>query len=389
MTHPTQGIIAIPDLRRHWRTISLLLGPSSCPHRLCAFLAIWRWPCRLSPSRRRRGGRRRQSALRLVRAFIACANRPVRRQQLLLRRRVERPRLVSVRQRVERWFWLDRPLQPQHLWRLRDPAPSSPRRRRFASPGAEPRLPTPRAASAPRRRRRSGVSAFGAAPGSHRFGAGGVPTSPNFHAGAATVSPGFAGGGFHGGLGGGNFHQFHGAGVPHIGAPVSPGFAGGGGFHGLGGATGAPHIGAPSPQVWRRRRFPCRRRRPWAWRGHRSPHWRACLPRFCWRRDFPCRRGFHGFAGGGVGAPTSARLPRQVLLAAGFMASEGPELSRAAARRSDRRHRTSLSSGAYPCLSRLLATSPRRQTQKHFRSRPHALQIVLALVDVRRRRDRA
>ena len=26
----------------------------------------------------------------------------------------------------------------------------------------------------------------------------------------------------------------------------------------------------------------------------------------------------------------------------------------------------------------------RRQTQKHFRSRPHALQIVLALVDIRR-----
>jgi hypothetical protein len=80
---------------------------------------------------------------------------------------------------------------------------------------------------------------------SRRFGAGGVRVSPNFHAGAATVSPGFAGGGFHGGLGGGNFHQFHGAGVPHIGAPVSPGFAGGGGLHGLGGATGV-RIGAPA-----------------------------------------------------------------------------------------------------------------------------------------------
>ena len=76
-----------------------------------------------------------------------------------------------------------------------------------------------------------------------RLGAGGVPTSPNFRAGAATVSPGFAGGGFHGGLGG-NFHHFHAAGVPHIGAPVSPSFAGGG-FHGLGGAAGV-HIGAPA-----------------------------------------------------------------------------------------------------------------------------------------------
>jgi hypothetical protein len=78
-----------------------------------------------------------------------------------------------------------------------------------------------------------------------RVGAGGVPASPNFRAGAATVSPGFAGGGFHGGLGGGNFHQFHGSGLPHIGAPVSPGFAGSGGLHGLGGATGV-HIGAPA-----------------------------------------------------------------------------------------------------------------------------------------------
>ena len=73
-----------------------------------------------------------------------------------------------------------------------------------------------------------------------RLGARSAPTSPNFHAGAATVSPGFAGNGFRGG----NFHHFHGAGIPHIGAPVSPGFAGGG-LHGLGGATGV-HIGAPA-----------------------------------------------------------------------------------------------------------------------------------------------
>ncbi len=78
---------------------------------------------------------------------------------------------------------------------------------------------------------------------SARLGAG-VRVSPNFHAGAATVTPGFAGGGFHGGLGGGNFHQFHSARIPHIGAPVSPGFTGVGGFH-PGRAIGTPHIGAP------------------------------------------------------------------------------------------------------------------------------------------------
>ena len=83
----------------------------------------------------------------------------------------------------------------------------------------------------------------GASP--RRLGAAGVHMSPGFRAGAATVSPGFAGGGFYGGLGGGNFHQFHAAGVPHIGAPTSPGFTGSGGLHGLGGATGV-HIGAPA-----------------------------------------------------------------------------------------------------------------------------------------------
>ena len=123
-----------------------------------------------------------------------------------------------------------------------------------------PRLEPPRRLGAsraePHAGRRAGRSpAFGAIgrPGLHRLGAGGVPTSPYFRAGAATISPGFAGGGFHGGLGGGNFHHFHNAGIPHIGAPVSPGFAGGGGFHGLsgaggfhGGAAGVPHIGAPA-----------------------------------------------------------------------------------------------------------------------------------------------
>jgi hypothetical protein len=105
-----------------------------------------------------------------------------------------------------------------------------------------PRLEPPRLLGA---RGAPAFHTFGGAPGLRRFGAGGVRTSPDFRAGAATVSPGFAGGGFHGGLGGGNFHHFHGAGIPHIGAPASPGFAGVGGLHGLGGATGV-HIGAPA-----------------------------------------------------------------------------------------------------------------------------------------------
>jgi hypothetical protein len=85
----------------------------------------------------------------------------------------------------------------------------------------------------------------GGGPRFRQTGAAGARTSPGLNAGAATVSPGFAGGGFRGGLGGGNFHQFHSAGIPHIGAPVSPGFAGGGGLHGLGGAAGA-RISAPA-----------------------------------------------------------------------------------------------------------------------------------------------
>jgi hypothetical protein len=110
----------------------------------------------------------------------------------------------------------------------------------------------------PRRLGARGAPAFHTFAGSsalRRFGAAGVRVAPpNFRAGAATVSPGFAGGGFHGSLGGGNFHHFHGAaGIPHIGAPASPGFAGGGGLQGLGGAgnfhgagVGVPHIGAPA-----------------------------------------------------------------------------------------------------------------------------------------------
>jgi hypothetical protein len=88
------------------------------------------------------------------------------------------------------------------------------------------------------------IGASGANPGLRRFGAVRAHT-PNFHTGAATVTPGFTGGGFHGSLSGGNFHQFHSAGLPHISAPVSPGFTGVGGFH-SGGAIGTPHIGAPA-----------------------------------------------------------------------------------------------------------------------------------------------
>ena len=89
-----------------------------------------------------------------------------------------------------------------------------------------PRLEPPRRLSA------LGAPAFhtfGAVPGLHRFGAGGVPTAPNFRAGAATVSRSFAGGGFRGGLGGGNFHHFHSAGIPapaRLSRPASAGAAG-------------------------------------------------------------------------------------------------------------------------------------------------------------------
>ncbi len=85
--------------------------------------------------------------------------------------------------------------------------------------------------------------AFGGAPGFRRFGSSGVHTPPGLHAGAQPTSPGAAGGGFRSGFGG--LHQFHAAGVPHIGAQASPIFGGGSGLHGLGGVTGA-HIGPPA-----------------------------------------------------------------------------------------------------------------------------------------------
>ncbi len=129
------------------------------------------------------------------------------------------------------------------------------RRHRHDVVVAHPQAPKPIYSGAPSRRPVVGVPSagwrgvaaaptFGRGPWFHQFGAGGVHPSRGLHAGAVTVPPGFAGGGFHGGLGGGNFHQFHSAGIPHIGAPVAPHFAGVGGFHGPG-AVKAPHIGAP------------------------------------------------------------------------------------------------------------------------------------------------
>ena len=144
-----------------------------------------------------------------------------------------------------------------------------------------PRLEPPRRLGARVGRARRFTHFRRHAPGLHRFGAGGVPTAPNFRAGAATVSPSFAGGGFRGGLGGGNFHHFHGAGIPHTGAPVSPGFA-----------------GRRVPWAWRGGRIPRRPHQPayrraglaglyaaaavpWAWRRpERVPHRRAGLARF-------------------------------------------------------------------------------------------------------------
>ncbi len=88
-------------------------------------------------------------------------------------------------------------------------------------------------------------------------------------------------------------HQFHGSGVPHIGAPVSPGFAGGGGLHGLGGATASPHRRACLSKFCGRRDLSCRRR-------DGSPtHRRASLARFCgWRVSWRWRG--RSFPGGGA-----------------------------------------------------------------------------------------
>ncbi len=88
---------------------------------------------------------------------------------------------------------------------------------------------------------------FGRAPGFRHSGAGGVHVAPNFRVGPAPAVPGLVGGAS------GNVHQFHGAGVPRIGARPSLGVAGSG-FHGVTGAgafhapggAGVPRMGAPA-----------------------------------------------------------------------------------------------------------------------------------------------
>jgi hypothetical protein len=158
-------------------------------------------------------------------------------------------------------------------------------------------------------------------PGALSRGLGaGAPPSSGFHAGGALVSPGIAGRGFHGGL-----HQFHAAGVPHVGAPaspgvvgagfhgstgvgrfhtgvgiphivapVSPGFTGGGGLHGLGGATGV-HIGPPpSPSFAGVGGFH-------AGLGIGAPHIGApASPGFVGAGGFHGAGGIGGFQGGGA-----------------------------------------------------------------------------------------
>ena len=121
--------------------------------------------------------------------------------------------------------------------------PAVRRHHRYGVVVAHPHARNPVYPVAPSAGPRTGAPVFGGASGQRRFGAAGVHM-PNSHSGAATVTPGFIGGRFHSGLGGGNSHQFHGAGVPHVGGPVSPGLAGTGRFHGAG--FGVPHIGAPT-----------------------------------------------------------------------------------------------------------------------------------------------
>ena len=190
-----------------------------------------------------------------------------------------------------------------------------------------PRLEPPRRLGA---RGAPAFHTFGAVPGLHRFGAGGVPTAPNFRAGAATVSRSFAGGGFRGGLGGGNFHHFHSAGIPHTGAPVSPGFGGGGGFHaalaGRQDSTASPpaRISARRPRrVLSAAAFMGLAGRRIPRRLHQPAYRRACLARLRWRRRLPWAwRGGRSTASPPV--RISARRPRRVLSAAEDIADPAP-----------------------------------------------------------------
>ena len=189
-----------------------------------------------------------------------------------------------------------------------------------------PRLEPPRRLGA---RGAPAFHTFGAVPGLHRFGAGGVPTAPNIRAGAATVFPSFAGGGFRGGLGGGNFHHFHGAGIPHTGAPVSPGF-GGGGFHGPGGAGG--FHGVPPARISARRpRRVLSAAGSMGWAG-REDSTASPPTRISARRPRQALLAAAGCAGlarreDSTAFPafrTSARQPRPVLLAAEDIADPAP-----------------------------------------------------------------
>ena len=288
---------------RHWRTISSLLRTRSCPHRLCAFLAVWRWLCRLSPSRTAREAG-------LVGSALASFGRisPVQTVQFggsscyYADGWNGRGRYQCGNEWNDGFGWIG-------PFNLNTFGGSAIRRHHHGVVVSHPRALNPvyPRLEPPRRLGARGAPAFhtfGAAPGLHRFGAAGVPTSPNFRAGAATVSPGFAGGGFHGGLSGGNFHHFHGAGIPHIGAPASARFCGRRGLPG---------------------------RRPFAWAGGATESTSARLPPQVLRAlglSIPAVASM-GLAAGG---PTSARSPHLVLPAAALTALERPEPSRAAAR---------------------------------------------------------
>ena len=175
---------------------------------------------------------------------------------------------------------------------------------------------------------------------SRRLGAGGVRASPNFHAGAATGTPGFAGGGFHGG---GNFHQFRGAGVPHIGAPSRQALL----------ASGFPAPAARS-ELRTSARQP---RQVLLASGLSMPAARSEL-------RTSARRPRQALRASGLSVPAarselriSARRPRRALPAAGFMALERVELSRGLRTASD----IAEARRAVSVVSRLLWRSPRRR----------------------------
>ena len=282
------------------------------------------------------GGMQRRRSF-LVRTFVARANSPVRRR-LLVRQRLEWP-LATIRAAMSGTMVLVWSAPSARIIGACDPAPSSPRRRRCASPGAKPRL-SRRAVPAPwrwrpvarsaRRCGRSGLWRRSTVSSIWRSRRSYVARSPRRRRDR----------------------------LPRVCRRRIPRRPWRRQFSSVSRRRSSPHRRACLARLCWRRRF------AWAWRGHRSPHRRACLPRFCGRRGFHAGGGFHGLGGatgvhigapaspgfagvgtfhagggfriGGAERPTSARQPRQALLAEGFMASEGPELSRAAARGSDK-----------------------------------------------------